>query len=89
MPELILLATDGYANSFREDAGFLKVGSDLLGIIRTDGLDKVNENLETWLTETSKAGSGDDITLGILCRMDTAREGISEASRIERDQQPQ
>lgn len=67
-PALILLSTDGYANSFREDAGFLKVGSDLLEIIRADGLDQVKANLETWLTEASQAGSGDDVTLGILCR---------------------
>jgi hypothetical protein len=69
-PALILLATDGYANSFRDDAGFLKVGSDLLEMIRAGGLDKVRDNLEGWLTEASQAGSGDDITLGILCRLD-------------------
>jgi hypothetical protein len=34
-PALILLATDGYANSFPDEAGFLKVGSDLLGMIRS------------------------------------------------------
>lgn len=68
-PALILLATDGYANSFRDEKGFLKVGSDLLKMIRADGLDTVNENLEVWLSEASQVGSGDDITLGIICRM--------------------
>ena len=36
-PALILLSTDGYANSFRDEAGFLKVGSDLLDMIRAEG----------------------------------------------------
>jgi hypothetical protein len=35
-PALVLLATDGYANSFREDAGFVRIGSDVLEIIRRD-----------------------------------------------------
>ena len=74
-PALILLSTDGYANSFRDDAGFLKVGSDLLEIVRTDGLRKVRDSLEMWLTEASQAGSGDDITLGVVCRMAAVREG--------------
>lgn len=69
-PALILVSTDGYANSFRDEASFVKVGGDLLEMIRSDGLGKVNEGIETWLTEASQEGSGDDITLGILCRMD-------------------
>lgn len=69
-PALILLSTDGYANSFRDEAGFLKVGSDLLEMIRADGLESISDNLEIWLTEASQAGSGDDISLGIICRMD-------------------
>ena len=69
-PALILLSTDGYANSFRTDAGFLSVGSDLLAIIRAEGLQSVGDHLKGWLTETSQGGSGDDITLGILCRME-------------------
>ncbi len=69
-PALILLSTDGYANSFGNDAGFMAVGSDLLNIIKSDGLDTVRENLETWLAETSKAGSGDDVTLALICRQD-------------------
>jgi serine/threonine protein phosphatase PrpC len=67
-PALILLSTDGYANSFRDEAGFLKVGTDFLDIIRSNGLDEVNRSLETWLTEASQYGSGDDVTVGIICR---------------------
>jgi len=67
-PALILLATDGYANSFRDDAGFLQVGADLLEIIRSDGLETVQASLKRWLNQASRAGSGDDVTLGIVCR---------------------
>jgi len=65
-PALILLATDGYANSFVNDAAFLKVGSDILDILRTDGLEVVEQNLSGWLKDASEAGSGDDITMGIV-----------------------
>ena len=67
-PALILLSTDGYPNSFQDDEGFLKVGSDFLDMIRSEGLQKVDSNLENWLAEASKAGSGDDITVGIIKR---------------------
>lgn len=69
-PALILVSTDGYANSFRDEKGFLAVGTDILEIARSSGLGEVNRNLQTWLLEASQTGSGDDITLGIICRMD-------------------
>lgn len=72
-PAIILLSTDGYPNSFRDEAGFLKVGSDILEMIRTDGLGSVRENIDTWLMDSTRAGSGDDVTLGIICRADAAR----------------
>lgn len=68
-PALILLSTDGYPNSFRDEAGFLKVGSDLLEMIRNDGLASVNDRLAGWLRDSTRAGSGDDVTLGILCSL--------------------
>jgi hypothetical protein len=67
-PALILLSTDGYANSFAGEEAFRAVGSDLLTMIRTDGLAPVNRQLTDWLKATSTAGSGDDITLGLICR---------------------
>jgi hypothetical protein len=65
-PALVLASTDGYANSFADDAGFLKVGSDLLAMIRSEGLDEVGLQLEGWLGEVSELGSGDDVSLGLL-----------------------
>lgn len=69
-PALILLSTDGYANSFKDDTEFLRIGPDILGFVRSDGLDKVNAQLGEWLEETSRVGSGDDITLGIISRVE-------------------
>jgi serine/threonine protein phosphatase PrpC len=66
--QLILLCTDGYANSFREDDGFLRTGRDILEIIQHDGIGRVEEELEQWLWEASEYGSGDDVTSGILWR---------------------
>ena len=66
-PALILLATDGYPNSFRDESGFFKVGSDVLNMIRENGLSFIKENLGGWLSDSTRAGSGDDVTLGVLC----------------------
>lgn len=70
-PALILASTDGYPNSFRDESGFMKVGSDLLSMIREDGLASVNDHLAGWLRDSTQAGSGDDVTLGILCSLDS------------------
>jgi hypothetical protein len=63
-PALVILSTDGYANSF-EEGDFLKAGPDYLHLIRSKGIEHVNERLGQWLRETSQQGSGDDITVGI------------------------
>ena len=70
LPALILVSTDGYANSFREEHGFLAVGVDLMKMIRSEGLGPIRKNLESWLREASELGSGDDVTVGILWRED-------------------
>jgi hypothetical protein len=67
-PTLILLATDGYANSFVDAAAFEQVGADLLSAVRTQGVDAVNAALPTWLADTSSSGSGDDITVAMAYR---------------------
>lgn len=73
-PELLLLCTDGYSNSFRDEEGFLNVGRDFLEILRSEGIEKVNESLEQWLTETTESGSGDDVSVGLLWRNDEGTE---------------
>ncbi len=65
---MIMLSTDGFANSFLDDAGFFKFGTDVSDIIVAEGLAKVEASLPGWLTEITARGSGDDISLGIICR---------------------
>ena len=71
-PRLILASTDGYPNSFQDDADFRKVGSDLRNTLRTDGMAPVAQALPGWLSDASLEGSGDDATLGLLWRLDPA-----------------
>lgn len=69
-PSMILVSSDGYSKSFGSEEDFLKIGRDYLEMIRTEGLDHVQEKLASILEETSCAGSGDDITLGIIKMLD-------------------
>jgi hypothetical protein len=66
LPMMLLLSTDGYANSFTEQAGFLKAGADIFTLWRGQGLEYIKENIDDWLTRSSEIGSGDDITLAVL-----------------------
>lgn len=75
-PAFILLSTDGYKNSYRgEKKYFEKAAEDMLEIICEHpdgiqaGMDYIEENLEKWLTDVSEKGSGDDITVGIICNI--------------------
>jgi hypothetical protein len=66
LPRMVLVCTDGYANSFRDEGGFEQVGTDLLAIVERQGLDAVAGSLEGWLTETAQLGAGDDATLAVI-----------------------
>jgi serine/threonine protein phosphatase PrpC len=84
-PALILVSTDGYANSFVNDEAFLKVGKDVLEILRSGGVETVERSLETWLVEASEAGSGDDTTLAIIYRPDALSkitDGVADDSVV-------
>jgi hypothetical protein len=97
LPALILVTTDGYGNSFQDESGFTQVGVDLLEMIRSEGLDVVQESIDGWLAEASEKGSGDDITLGLICRCDamqlpsgripTENESVLEGKAAGNDQQ--
>ncbi|MBK9498698.1 MAG: protein phosphatase 2C domain-containing protein [Leptospiraceae bacterium] len=67
-PELIMISTDGYSNSFKDDDAFYKAGKDYLATIQTEGIQVVRDNLAQWLKETSDDGSGDDTSLILLHR---------------------
>ena len=65
-PKLILLSTDGYCNSFNNESGFLKIGLDYLALLEEFGYSYLSDNLYDILSQTSREGSGDDITLGFI-----------------------
>lgn len=76
-PALFLLATDGYSNSFKADEDFQQVARDIYCLLYQkgdpeNGAQELKANLKTWLEETTVSGSGDDITIGLLYRTDTA-----------------
>jgi hypothetical protein len=81
LPALILMTTDGYYNSFTTTAGFHQVGGDLVQMLREeDGFGTVNRSLKGWLEEATTAGSGDDCTLAIICRMDALKAASSSSN---------
>ena len=47
-PTLVLLSSDGYANSFNDEQAFLQVGTDLLDYVDQHGLDWVAARTEGW-----------------------------------------
>jgi hypothetical protein len=65
-PQLILLTTDGYSNSFGSNNDFFKIGSDYLDMLKEYGFSYLVRNLGTLLRQTSIKGSGDDITMGFM-----------------------
>lgn len=67
-PALILAATDGYANAYRDEASFQQVARDFWTLLHDEGEAVVKPHLEEWLNEASQQGSGDDITVGIIWR---------------------
>jgi hypothetical protein len=64
-PALVMLATDGYSNSFANEQGFTAAATDILEAIRTQGSHETRIQLPGWLRATSKAGSGDDISVAL------------------------
>ena len=82
-PALVMLSSDGYANCFGNDEGFFKVGSDLLDYARDRGTGFLAEHLGAWLHNSSRDGSGDDITVALALRRGAthpARQAAAKAT---------
>ncbi|MDQ3320974.1 MAG: protein phosphatase 2C domain-containing protein [Acidobacteriota bacterium] len=74
-PAMILLSTDGYLNSFADEAGFFQAGTDILNMLGAEnGYEAVSENLKSWLEEATKMGSGDDCAVAIIYRPDLLKK---------------
>lgn len=63
LPCVFMLSTDGFSNSFVNDEEFEKTCNQYFGMLNEHGAAAVEENLESWLAETSRLGCGDDTTL--------------------------
>lgn len=59
---LVLLATDGLANSYASDEAFQQFGSDVLVRVRGEGFASVRGRLPGWLARAAEH-SGDDVTV--------------------------
>ena len=64
--KFIMFSTDGYINSFTTKNGFYKAVFDIYSILKNIGIDKIKDNIQSWLSETSELGSGDDISIGFI-----------------------
>ena len=64
-PALVMLATDGYANSFADSAAFEQVAWDIYNMIQQGDPAVTDDLLNRWLTATTEGGSGDDISVVI------------------------
>jgi hypothetical protein len=82
-PAAVLLTTDGYPNSFVNDAEFLKAAASLRRIGRDHGWGYVREELGGWLEEASEKGSGDDVTVALVVRVPIPRSASLEAVAVE------
>lgn len=90
-PAMILLSTDGYLNSFADEAGFFQAGTDILNMLAAEkGFEAVNDNLKAWLEEATRLGSGDDCTVGIIYRPDALKKSVApENKEIAADSAPE
>ncbi len=68
-PQLFILSTDGYANSFISHEDFLEVGKDYLNLLKKRASKYLETHLREWLEETTRCGSGDDITVALVYRV--------------------
>ena len=67
---MLMLSTDGFANSYKSVDDFQKTCLDYFGMIEQYGAGAVAANLKAWLDETSSMGCGDDITVLIAYFLD-------------------
>ncbi|MGB3410747.1 MAG: protein phosphatase 2C domain-containing protein [Microthrixaceae bacterium] len=81
LPDLVLLSTDGYANSFSSSDWRNSVGVDMLRQLDEHGIDEVERLLPAWL-EDSATASGDDVTMALVRRAFDRRS--SGAATLER-----
>ncbi len=78
----VMASTDGVAKSFRDDDAFIDLAGQFHDRIQSGGMASIAERLGQWLSDLSGRGSGDDATLGFLCRMTTAADAATAPAPI-------
>lgn len=64
-PFMYILSTDGWQNSHASEEDFYKTCKGYFSLIQQYGPETIDENIPSWLSETSEQGCGDDIT--VIC----------------------
>lgn len=66
-PDLVMLATDGYGNSFAQANWWHGLVDDVAALVVRSGFDRVADDLPAWLEESARVG-GDDVSAVLLVR---------------------
>jgi hypothetical protein len=67
LPDMVILSSDGYANSFASPTWRSEVGVDLRDHVNRIGIDGVEQRLPAWLAESAVA-AGDDVSMALIQR---------------------
>lgn len=74
----VLLATDGYGNAQSRKDWATAFAADLIALRDENGVDWIADKLPTWVSAcASPEGSGDDVTVALLFRTDSAEEAAA------------
>lgn len=85
-PSMFSLSTDGFANSYKSEGEFKATVCDYLNMINEHGAKAVEDNLASWLTETSSMGCGDDITMLIAYFSPNETQIVEQAESTESEE---
>lgn len=72
-PDLVLLATDGYGNSFAQADWWQGLLGDVASFVERLGIRQLEEQLPDWLEESARVG-GDDVSAVVVVRRPLAVE---------------
>lgn len=78
-PNLVLLSSDGYGNSFANVDWRAIAARDVAEQVQAFGLDGVERALPSWIAESAEAG-GDDVTVAVVAREGHAAGGRTRAN---------
>lgn len=79
-PDLVLLSTDGYGNSFAQADWWHGLVDDLADFVVRSGFDRVADELPGWLEESARVG-GDDVSAVLLVRDSLSDDRVVTPSR--------